>query len=40
MAVLLPVNLGSRPDAGYAQWLDRQITFGWISYKVSRIRAK
>jgi hypothetical protein len=23
MAVLLPVNLGSRPDVGYAPWLDR-----------------
>ena len=40
MAVLLPVNLGSRPDVGYARWLDRHITFGWISYKIIRIRAK
>jgi len=40
MAVLLPVNLGSRPDVGYALWLDKHITFGWISYKVIRIRAK
>jgi hypothetical protein len=24
----------------YARWLERQITFGWINYKVIRIRAK
>ena len=40
MAILLPVNFGTRTDAVYARWLKRQITFGWISYEVIRIRTK
>ena len=40
LLTMLPAILGSRPDYGYARWLDRQIMFGVINYKVIRIRAK
>jgi hypothetical protein len=40
LLTMLPVIFGSRADHGYAPCLDRQFMFGWINYKVIRIRAK
>jgi len=37
---MLLVILRSRPDYRHAWWSDRQIAFGWINYRVNRIRVK